>query len=355
MFSSDPSVQARKEKLDKEEEVRALRGALMAELDAINYYLQQGKLFENEHLKRVHEDIAKEEIAHFGEFLRLLYEVSKEDFDYIVKGWKEASELIGSGHEIPIPRGQVNDDKDSEHKEDKTDSYQKEPSVEEIIHEALKQRKIRYAGTLRSYPDESISLFGFEETEREVTQKMDSQLYKIEYLSVEFKIRSDLPVNRTLNIIHRAGVKYSLMEDELLLSKHPLSIIERGRKEKASDWDIPGSIANDIIRGVQILETNGYSDPVTIISPELYTRLFRVYDKSGTYEIKLVKHATDIIVSPLIRGLAVVSKKGFYIMENTLVKVEFLGREGINSDYIIWGKIAPYLIDTNAAVVFLRQ
>lgn len=44
MFSSDPSVQARKEKLDKEEEVRALRGALMAELDAINYYLQQGKL-----------------------------------------------------------------------------------------------------------------------------------------------------------------------------------------------------------------------------------------------------------------------------------------------------------------------
>lgn len=40
MFSSDPSMITRKEKMDKEEETRAIRGALMAELDAINYYLQ---------------------------------------------------------------------------------------------------------------------------------------------------------------------------------------------------------------------------------------------------------------------------------------------------------------------------
>ncbi|MCY0882401.1 MAG: ferritin, partial [Acidianus infernus] len=62
MFSSDPSMITRKEKMDKEEEARALRGALMAELDAINYYLQQGRLFSEEFIKKVHEDIAKEEM-----------------------------------------------------------------------------------------------------------------------------------------------------------------------------------------------------------------------------------------------------------------------------------------------------
>ncbi|MFP3234149.1 MAG: hypothetical protein RXR08_10855 [Sulfolobaceae archaeon] len=37
--------------MDKEEETRAIRGALMAELDAINYYLQQGRLFNKEFIK----------------------------------------------------------------------------------------------------------------------------------------------------------------------------------------------------------------------------------------------------------------------------------------------------------------
>ena len=34
MFSKDPSILTRKEKMDREEEVRALREALIAELDA---------------------------------------------------------------------------------------------------------------------------------------------------------------------------------------------------------------------------------------------------------------------------------------------------------------------------------
>jgi len=94
MFSTDPSVNVRKEKMDQEEMIRAIRGALAAEIDAINYYLQQGKLFSDEFVKKVHDDIAKEEMTHFGEFLRLLYHLSREEFNYILKGWNEASKLI---------------------------------------------------------------------------------------------------------------------------------------------------------------------------------------------------------------------------------------------------------------------
>jgi rubrerythrin len=64
MFSTDPSIIMRKEKMDKEEMIRAVRGALATEIDAINYYLQQGKLFSDEFVKKVHDDIAKEEMTH---------------------------------------------------------------------------------------------------------------------------------------------------------------------------------------------------------------------------------------------------------------------------------------------------
>jgi rubrerythrin len=95
MFSRDPSELTRKTKFDREETARAIRLSIAAELDAINFYLQQSKLIPNGAFKKVHEDIAREEVTHFGEFMRLLYEYSPDDFVRIKKGWDEASELLG--------------------------------------------------------------------------------------------------------------------------------------------------------------------------------------------------------------------------------------------------------------------
>ncbi len=340
MFSSDPSVITRKDKMDKEEAVRAIRGALMAELDAINYYLQQGKLFNEEFINKVHEDIAKEEITHFGEFLRLLYESSKEDFEYMIKGWNEASKLIGNTPSFPLVENTQSSVK-----------INTEIDVEYFIKNALNERKIRNYGTILKHNDESISIYDFEESDTKITQKDNSSLYKMEHLNVEFEIRSDLPITRTMEIIYKSGLKYSKLEDSLLLSNHPLSLSERGRKENPSDWEIPGSIASDIIKSMEIIESSGYSDIVAVISPSLYAKLFRVYDKTGSYEIELLRHCCEIVVSPHLSGLIVFSRKGFYILENLPANVEFLGKEGVYSDYLISGKIAPYLIDSNAAVV----
>lgn len=96
MFSKDPSELVRKEKFDNEEISRSIRLALAAELDAINFYLQQSRLMPEGPFKKVHEDIAKEEVTHFGEFLRLLHEYEPHDFDRIDAGWNEASGLLGS-------------------------------------------------------------------------------------------------------------------------------------------------------------------------------------------------------------------------------------------------------------------
>ncbi|EQD79699.1 Linocin_M18 bacteriocin protein, partial [mine drainage metagenome] len=96
MFSKDPSELIRKETMDNEEIGRAIQLSLVAELDAINFYMQQSKIMPEGSFKAVHEDIAKEEVAHFGEFMRLLFEYAPEDFAKIKQGWKEASGMLSS-------------------------------------------------------------------------------------------------------------------------------------------------------------------------------------------------------------------------------------------------------------------
>ncbi|EQD30094.1 Linocin_M18 bacteriocin protein [mine drainage metagenome] len=100
MFSKDPSELIRKETMDNEEIGRAIQLSLVAELDAINFYMQQSKIMPEGSFKAVHEDIAKEEVAHFGEFMRLLFEYAPEDFAKIKQGWKEASGMLSSSDTI---------------------------------------------------------------------------------------------------------------------------------------------------------------------------------------------------------------------------------------------------------------
>ena len=81
----------KKEDLDKE----MLRAGIIAELDAINLYEQMAAMTENENLKKILLDIAKEEKTHFGEFQTLLLKEDKEQEKELEEGRKEVSELAG--------------------------------------------------------------------------------------------------------------------------------------------------------------------------------------------------------------------------------------------------------------------
>jgi rubrerythrin len=80
----------KKEDLDKE----ILRVGIIAELDAINLYEQMAAMTENENIKKILLDIAKEEKTHFGEFQTLLLKEDKEQEKELEKGRKEVSELM---------------------------------------------------------------------------------------------------------------------------------------------------------------------------------------------------------------------------------------------------------------------
>jgi rubrerythrin len=79
----------KKEDLNKE----ILRVGIIAELDAINLYEQLAATTENENIKKVFLDIAKEEKTHMGEFQELLLREDEEQVKELEEGKKEVDEL----------------------------------------------------------------------------------------------------------------------------------------------------------------------------------------------------------------------------------------------------------------------
>ena len=78
-----------KEDLDKE----ILRVGMIAELDAVSLYEQLAATTNNENIKKVLLDIAKEEKTHVGEFQALLLEGDEEQAEELKKGKEEVDEL----------------------------------------------------------------------------------------------------------------------------------------------------------------------------------------------------------------------------------------------------------------------
>jgi rubrerythrin len=83
-------AKVKKENLNRE----ILRAGMIAELDAINFYEQMAALTENENIRNVLLDIAKEEKTHMGEFQTLLLMEDEEQKEELKEGEKEVEELL---------------------------------------------------------------------------------------------------------------------------------------------------------------------------------------------------------------------------------------------------------------------
>ena len=79
----------KKEDLDK----AILRTGISAELDAVSLYEQMAAMTEDEKLKKILLDIAKEEKTHVGEFQALLLQKDKEQAKELEEGRKEVEAL----------------------------------------------------------------------------------------------------------------------------------------------------------------------------------------------------------------------------------------------------------------------
>ena len=79
----------KKEDLDNE----ILRVGMIAELDAVSLYEQMAAMTDNENIKKLLLDIAKEEKTHVGEFQALLLKEDEDQEKELEEGKKEVDEL----------------------------------------------------------------------------------------------------------------------------------------------------------------------------------------------------------------------------------------------------------------------
>ncbi len=91
MLSTTPVDLKKVKKEDLDNEI--LRLGMIAELDAVNLYEQLAAATENENLKKVLLNIAKEEKTHMGEFQAMLLKKDKEQVKELEEGKKEIDEL----------------------------------------------------------------------------------------------------------------------------------------------------------------------------------------------------------------------------------------------------------------------
>ena len=83
------------EKIKKEDVDREiLRAGIIAELDAINLYEQMASMTQNENIKGILLDIAREEKTHVGEFQALLLKEDEEQAKELGEGKKEVEEEL---------------------------------------------------------------------------------------------------------------------------------------------------------------------------------------------------------------------------------------------------------------------
>ncbi len=69
------------------------RIGMIAELDAVNLYEQLAQMAQDETLKKILLDIAKEEKTHIGEFQAILLKKDPEQVDELKKGEEEVAQL----------------------------------------------------------------------------------------------------------------------------------------------------------------------------------------------------------------------------------------------------------------------
>ncbi|MGO9122811.1 MAG: ferritin family protein [Desulfomonilaceae bacterium] len=93
-FGNSFSGLANDRKVTHSELVRAIRFFIAAEYEAIQLYEQLAESTDNELVKKVLLDIAREEVVHAGEFLRLLKELQPDEEANYGEGTEEVEEMI---------------------------------------------------------------------------------------------------------------------------------------------------------------------------------------------------------------------------------------------------------------------
>jgi len=357
-FSKNPVDIVRDRRFSQGEVADALRLAIMAELDAINLYLQLARLIDDERVRRVFEDIAKEEKTHFSEFLTLLKSIDPEQVEQLKAGSKEVEELTG----IKAPN---NDPPQQDVVRSSTLTEEELRYIEGKVREVADSVR-RFRKYLQLYPvgpgADAVTL------EEVVVDKVVSSLRTViplKELSIKFTIsQRQVEYSRARGervystSIDQAAIRLAYQEDGSILSD--LLGHAKVRRVTITSWEMPGSAVDEVSRAVNMLYMDSVPEPyVLFVSPGRYTRLLNVVERTGVMELTRVKSLVkDVVVIPqLTDDTALLMSINGSVIDLAIgadAALVYVGPEDGFHSFTIWETLTPRVKDPRGILV-LKQ
>ncbi|MEM0340798.1 MAG: family 1 encapsulin nanocompartment shell protein [Acidilobaceae archaeon] len=347
MFARHP-LESRESDLSKTRIAEALRVSIIAELDAINTYIQFAEAIRDERLKKLFLDVAREEKTHLGEFLAALKEVDEEQAKELYEGFKEASEILGlkTVNSIDPP-------KNSEIST--LNAIDPEGLVKEI--ENRTRKALEELRVFRKHISVVRVPLGVLAVPRSSSQE---DLLPLIEVSEKFKISK-----ASLDLSKATGAQ--LYIDEALkaaieLARKENSLIVNSLKERAKiklvrgDWDVPGEAVKDVVNALAHLFKEGASLPfVLIVGPSTYSKLVAVHEKTGVMEIERLRALVgEVVLVPEVENevlLVSVNPAALDLVVGADGEIEFLGPENGEYSYRIRETLALRVKDSKSIAV----
>ncbi|MEM1962786.1 MAG: family 1 encapsulin nanocompartment shell protein [Sulfolobales archaeon] len=351
VLSKHPVEVLKERKLTKKELAEALRLSMVAELDAINLYLQIAERVEDERYRKVFEDIAKEEKTHFGEFLELLKTLDEEQVKEIVAGAREVEELTGLKAEGDPDKGDAQNISAEVLSEEEWTTLKK--AFREVLDVArVYRRHLPVVSVGKGVPAIPLGTG----TTTLVKLEEVSTKFKIALLDVEASRRLKTPVY--LGPVQVAAYEIARKENEYITKS---LVSSSGVKIELSDWGTPGNPVSDVTRAVAELLKAGVVPPfVLFVSPSRYAKLVAVHEKTGVMELTRVKAIVKevVVVPELPDSVAIVVASNPSVLDLVVgaeAEIEFIGPEDGFYAYRAWETLAIRVKNSSGIAVLTES
>ncbi len=351
-------------KLSREELAEALRLSIIAELDAVNLYLQLARYSEDENARKLFEDIAKEEKTHVGEFLTMLMSLDPEQVTELKAGAQEVRELTG----ISVP---VGDPPKGEALSEDSTLRDLRAKVEEAVNSTRRLRKVlNVVHVGRGF--EGILLEGT--SVEEIIKPKAGRVVRLSELSTQFSVKvrtldywSRTNIQPDLTSLVLASTKLALAEDKAILEGDleggwpGLLTCSASVKEELSDWAVPGNPVADVSKAVRRLIDEAIPPPyMLLVSPARYADLLRYAEKAGVMELQRVKAlVSDVVQTPLLDddNVLVIStnKHVVDLVVGADTILDYLGPSGDEHLYRLWETLALRIKNPKAIVHLAKK
>lgn len=341
MLSKHPLEVPSGRKLSGGEVAEALRLAVIAELDAINLYLQLARAIDDDRVRRVFEDVAEEEKTHVGEFLSLLEHLDPSQASELKRGAAEVKELTG----LAPPTVENTDPGENSSGASSGDPLQRlvESAFKGVYGEARVMRRFIAVVDLGVGAESTII--------EAVGDGVKRTVIPLSELSLTFKVsQRDLDYSGRVGSsmlapeLYEAAMRLAAMEDALIVTS--MLSAERVERGSLSDWDAVGAPVLDVAGAVSRLYSAGVPRPfLLVLSPSNYAKLARVSERAGLLELERVSRLVDnIAVTPSVGDdKVIVASTKPYIVDVVVggdVRVDYLGPSNGYHGFRAWELIA---------------